>query len=254
MKKTKRIAAMAVCAVMMGSIATGNSSVYFNNLIDFSANAALISDLKLNTTTTGTLDCRVVQLKTTYADNSKFYSTGFIIGDNTIASCAHGLYKPDKGGYPTKVSVFLKRCGNDYEKGFSISYSKDKKNIIVPDNYIKNSSSNYDMGIIYTNTDLSGYGKFELNTKYTAYESHMYKLTGYPHTSNTEYNNVQCYSNGKGTSTTSSSKLYYTATSIGGMSGGPVTYNDKVVAVNHGGDSTVSYGTRGISWFEDKIK
>lgn len=264
MKMTKRIAAMATCAIMLGGVAVGNSNVTHKNHVGFSTNATLIDNselIKVASTSNSNFDQRVVQLYAVYSDGTGSYSTGFIVGDKAIASCAHGLYKADKGGYPEYVNIYTKRCGSSYDTNYSIkvTYSSTDKNIIVHDNYKKKATNAYDIGIIKTKKDLSALGKFTLNSSYKPDKEtpHTYTVKGYPMEEGySSYHKYQCYSSGN-YRTASDDILRYYASTLHGMSGSPVIYNDEVVAINVGNidTSTSKYnlGTRNISWLNDYI-
>ncbi|MBQ5320289.1 MAG: trypsin-like peptidase domain-containing protein [Oscillospiraceae bacterium] len=262
MKFTKKIMTMATCAIMLGGIATGNSDISFKNYEGFSTNAVIIDDsplVKVSSTSNSNFDQRVVQLYAVYSDGTYSYSTGFIVGDNEIASCAHGLYK---GGYPEYVNVYVKRCGSstyDTNYSFKLTYSSEKQNIVVHDNYKTTGDDEYDIGIITTTTDLSALGKFTLNTAYTPNKTtpHTYTVKGYPmEATHTEYQKYQCYSSGDYKSS-SNEILRYFASTLGGMSGAPVIYDGKVVAINVGHIDTTAtkynLGTRNISWLNNHI-
>ena len=265
MKFTKKIMTMATCAIMLGGIATGNSDISFKNYESFSTNAVIIDDsplLKVSSTSNSNFDQRVVQLYAVYSDGTNSYTTGFIVGDHKIASCAHGLYKADKGGYPEYVNVYVKRCGSstyDTNYSFKLTYSSEKQNIVVHDDYKTTGSNKYDIGIITTTKDLSALGKFTLNTAYTPNKTtpHTYTVKGYPMEVGYEnYHKYQCYSSGN-YKTSDSNILRYYASTLSGMSGAPVIYDNKVVAINVGNiDSDYTqynYGTRNISWLNNHI-
>ncbi len=215
----------------------------------------IISGSTLTKATATTLDKKVVRIVATYSNGNSYQSTGFIIGDHTIATCAHGLYKSDS--YPTSVTLYYGYNNGTQLAKETVTYSSTKKNILVHSSYISNTSSqSYDLGLITTTNDLSTYGKYDLNTSYGGSSTHTFTVKGYPleEADGVTYENYQYYSTGAYYSKTSS-LLNYSASTLGGMSGGPVIQNNKVVAVHIQDRSTTSYntGTMNISWFSDKI-
>lgn len=137
------------------------------------------------------------------------------------------------------------------KKTINITYASTKKNFLVNSNYISKGTSSSDLGIIKTDDDLSSYGKFELNTSYKAGKSHSYTVKGYPD-GNGYSSGYQYYSTG-GYSSYTSPLLKYTASTDGGMSGSPVIYGSKVVAINVEGGTDYNVGTTKLSWFDDYI-
>ncbi len=262
MKMTKRIVAMTACAVMACSVMVGEVPAISHNLTDFSTNAAITDSSTLYKATKSTLDSKVVQIIADYGDkyttNRYSYSTGFIIGNHTIATCAHGLYKAGRG-YPVKVNILFKQNGTERDLNLSVTYDSATKNILVHSDYISDQSGDYDLGVITTKRDISSYGKFALNTNYTPDKKnyHTYTVKGYPmERGYSEYHNYQCYSSGDYKSSTTT-KLRYYASTLEGMSGSPVLYDGNAVAINTGNvsnsDTTYNYGVRTLSWFSDKI-
>ncbi len=266
MKKiTSKLVAIMACAVVGCGAMVSNAPIVSNYSSDLSAKAVLVDNsnlIKLTSTSDSNFDKRVVQIYAVYSDGSSYYSTGFIVGKHTVATCAHGLYKSDKNGYPTYVNVYVERCGsssynNDYS--FKVTYSADKKNILVKDEYKKTANRADDIGIITTTKDLSALGKFDLNTAYTPDKNnpHTYTVKGYPMEDGySEYHRYQCYSSGNYRSIINGGLRYYAST-LHGMSGSPVIYNGKVISINVSGIETPSskynIGVEDISWLNDYI-
>lgn len=111
----KKITAMAIGAFMLGGVAIGNSAITSKHFEGLSANASVIAGSilnKISSTSSANFDKRIVQIKV-YRDNAWYASTGFIIGDHTIATCAHSLYN---NGYASKAVIYIGKCGNNAEK------------------------------------------------------------------------------------------------------------------------------------------
>ena len=141
-----------------------------------------------------------VELVITNADNSISHASGFVVGENVVATSAKALYK---NGFAKSVTV------NVYDSiCFNIIDSADAETIHIPEDYVVlggDPNKNYDYGLVYlgNDTDFSDYtvnlgvmtSKF---LKFDSSDTNNYELTTSGFVSGSRYFNygyVQLISN-----------------------------------------------------------
>lgn len=159
----------------------------------------------------------IVYLTFNDSNGDAYRGSGFIVSNHIIATAAHVLY--DGVAFSTDLSVKV------YNKeGTSVVAAYDASELHVPANYVNDLNDNYDYGLIYVEDDLSAYGNMSLGivTNNFPNTSQAVNVSGFPGSVNNVNTNSRYYGTGNITSSTTNSKLYYTAYASGGDSGGPV--------------------------------
>ncbi len=119
----------------------------------------------------------IVKITTTYANGTKGYGTGFIVGDGKILTAAHNLKCDTKGGWVKNIEVYFEKNG---ASGVDCSVLE----LRVPSAWTDDTRDfeqllKYDYGIIYVPTSMtSGRTRFGLYAN-VSYGSD-YTITGYP--------------------------------------------------------------------------
>ncbi len=152
-------------------------------------------------------------------------ASGFVVGDNLIATAAHCVYDYDN-------SMWL----NDYKIYFADSNGVvDKSNPItpvqvhIPRNYFNSDDGSYDYALIEVEEDLSDHYVFEFGMPYAFRSNSIFKqydvfVTGYP--ADLSYAK-QMYTGSGHTCGGTSSVIYYNTDTFNGNSGGPVYVKEK---------------------------
>ncbi len=153
--------------------------------------------------------------------------TGFIIGDNTIATCAHNVYDKAHNGYYTAYSIELYNNSGNYVTTIAPTSAH------IPYQYISSEEHsveehNYDYALLTVSTDLSDYEHFQLGVSLDNAGNIPVTVSGFPKTVNGVNVMRHLYTNtGTLFSYASSSdyygyRLHYNTDTSGGQSGSPV--------------------------------
>lgn len=94
-----------------------------------------------------------VKLSMTDFNGNSYVGSGFVVGENVIATAAHCLY--NSSGFMRNINVTI------YDENYQILETVNASTIHIPNDYAINGNVNYDYGLIYVNTDLSDY-KYDL--------------------------------------------------------------------------------------------
>lgn len=165
-------------------------------------------------------------------------TTGFIVGDHTIATAAHCVNVTHAGAdikaefedsnyFRQNLKAYLYTEGGSPESGLPLEIVE----IHVPSSYVSSFSVANDYALVTVEDDLSGYTQFNLGVPYNVQSDEFAEIdlfvTGIPQTTNTNQSNyyLRMYT-GKGNEspdhTSTSEVLYYTCDTTGGNSGSPV--------------------------------
>ena len=156
----------------------------------------------------------IVSIDTVYASGNWYTGTGFMIGPDTVATCAHMIYAYQEEDEPIGIWVYAGRDGEDYPygevEGLTYSYNANYKK--YSKTYYSNEGMNYDYAVIKLASNLgntTGWFGLRANTipkKVT--------MTGYYGCQeNTQTGVIDDYDD---------YLLYYTMDTLPGMSGSPI--------------------------------
>lgn len=88
-------------------------------------------------------------------------STGFVVGDHVIATCAHCVYNRNTGEWIENYKIRM------YDsEGVPTTVEYDPVEAHIPQTYVSNSSDMYDYALITVAQDLSEYAHFNLGSLY----------------------------------------------------------------------------------------
>ena len=192
-----------------------------------------------------------VELIMTDYNNNVYHGSGFIVGENVIATAAHCLYN---NGFMknVQVNVYNATCASILETENAVS-------LHIPEDYVVSSNSvdvNYDYGLIYlgNDVDLSDYiVDFAVMTNEFIDNSNSQLITSGFTYYNSNYGWRRYFSSGSVTTMTNTSEYPYRFHSEGklqsGKSGGMVYYeygngNKLVTGIGTHTGGTDTYGMR----------
>lgn len=164
------------------------------------------------------------------------YGTAFLVHDDLALTAAHCVM--EDGKYSTRMEIYTKQNS----KTLNSTYYSPKQ-WSIPVNYSQNGNINYDWCIIKLKNNLgssNSLGHFEYKVP-TATEKIF--VNGYP--TDTTYRYFQCMGQGNFSLESGGFVLVHTASTMTGMSGGPV-YNksEYVVGIQRSGGSSYNYACK----------
>lgn len=185
--------------------------------------------------------------------------TGFIIGDHTIATCAHCVYDSNNDSFIDDISIsFINSNGTNV-------WTLDPRYIHIPEEYATDHSPTHDFAMIYVTRDLSGWGKINLGIALDDYieNNGVAFISGFPDTGGypTGYSQYPYGLRFRAQGllyvhTPDNVSLKYDIDNYGGTSGGPVyvvesfqingtpiTYKT-AIGINKAGGYDYNYGVR----------
>lgn len=161
-------------------------------------------------------------------------ATGFIIEDHVIATAAHVVYNRSTGMFRQFTISVVDNDGEEITE-FSPRYAHINK-LYADSNASTVQQEKYDYALIYVDEDLSSYGKMYLGVACDDFITNQQNIsiTGFPNINNsaaswgtryTSNGNVFIASNQM---TSSSERIFYTASTVDGNSGSPVYISENV--------------------------
>lgn len=181
----------------------------------------------------------IAYLRMTFPDSSSTYSgTGFMIGENIMATCGHCVYDHDLGGWAETIEVIP--ATNGTSRPYGITYVT---NMTTYNGWINSALEPYDIAVCQLETDMGNTtGWFGLKAQTDSYTGSYAYLAGYPG----EPRLLRAY----GEITFSNADyLEYQIDMEGGQSGSPLykynsEYGWQAIGVNRGEASTFNRAVR----------
>lgn len=176
--------------------------------------------------------CKIVFIRSYYANNVVVRSTGVILGPDLVLTCAHAIYRSEFGGWPSEVRVYTEVDGvrpldDDYA-------GKTTTQMVIPAAWADPSLSNQgkDWAYMYVDSPI-GYqqGWMGFGTVPTTYND--FNVTGYPDCAPGEetYNNFYMYTDSGVIDglDDSGTMFYYSMDTSTGQSGAPLYTDSQIV-------------------------
>lgn len=176
------------------------------------------------------------------------YGTGFIVGDNVIATAAHCVYDRNDDGMGTEGFYNTPTIYTYNANGTKSSVTLNPTEVHLPDDYITASDNDqweYDYALIVVSNDLSNYMHFSLGTTYNLNQTNFANIPIYLLGPGMNYNGINTtnlyYSQGNiytDSTTTLNNMMFYDCDSKAGQSGSPIYTITKTII---GGNTSYQY-------------
>lgn len=168
----------------------------------------------------------VVHIVSVYSDNSAQAGSGFVIGPDTVVTAGHCIYDEDLG-MPVYVRICVKFTGT-----YNSYYETEE--VVMPTKYVQNSDVNYDWAILTIEDDIgeeTGWLGFQANDYIVGNKliNKSIEIVGYPNP-NLAGGTLRIQYKTQGTVLVQDNmKIYYNASTLKGMSGGPILGDNYIV-------------------------